>query len=167
LIAIITSGSPAQEAVKADFIALMKGRLQNERLEKLVVPTWGVGCRRLTPGVGYLEALRAEKTEVVYGSIEAITETGVKVKDNAEQVVDVLICATGFDTSYKPRFPVVGPTRESLSDAWAEECRSYFGFAAPGFPNYFMIIGPNSPVGTGPLLVGVGMSFCFLFVLSS
>ncbi|KAF5316157.1 hypothetical protein D9619_006298 [Psilocybe cf. subviscida] len=140
--------------VKADFIALMKGRLQNERLEKLVVPTWGVGCRRLTPGVGYLEALRAEKTEVVWGPIEEITETGVKVKDVAEQSVDVLICATGFDTSYMPRFPIVGASGQSLSDAWAEECRSYFGFAAPGFPNYFVFIGPNSPVGNGPLLTG-------------
>ncbi|KAF5316160.1 hypothetical protein D9619_006293 [Psilocybe cf. subviscida] len=155
LFALFTSGSPTQQAVKAEFTALMKGRLQNERLEKLVVPKWDVGCRRLTPGVGYLEALRAEKTEVVYGPIEAITETGVKVKDHGEQAVDVLICATGFDTSYKPRFPIIGSSGESLSDAWAQECRSYFGFAAPGFPNYFMFIGPNSPIGNGPVLVGV------------
>ena len=156
MFALFISGSPAQKAVKADFTALMKAKLQDERLENLVVPKWDVGCRRLTPGVGYLEALRGEKTEVVYGPIEAITETGVKVKDHAEQAVDVLICATGFDTSYKPRFPIVGATGENLSDAWAEECRSYLGFAAPGFPNYFMFIGPNSPIGNGPVLVGVG-----------
>lgn len=134
----------------------MKGKLQDERLESLIVPKWSVGCRRLTPGVGYLEALRSEKTEVVYGLIETVTETGVKVEGITEKSVDVLICATGFDTSYRPRFPIIGSTGKSLSDAWAEECRSYFGLAAPGFPNYFMFVGPNSPVANGTLLVAVG-----------
>lgn len=156
LFPILIADSPAQKAAKSIFTAMMQDTLQNERLADLLIPKWGVGCRRLTPGVGYLEALRAEKTNMVYGPIESITETGIKVKDSGEQSMDILICATGFDTSYKPRFSLIGSTGESLSDAWAAECRSYLGLATPGFPNYFMFMGPNSPVGNGPFLIAVG-----------
>jgi cation diffusion facilitator CzcD-associated flavoprotein CzcO len=155
LFPILIADSPAQKEAKSTFTVMMQESLQNERLAGLVIPKWGVGCRRLTPGVGYLEALSAEKTNVIYGPIESITETGVKVKDNDEQPVDVLICATGFDTSYKPGFSLTGSTGESLNDAWASECRSYLGMATPGFPNYFMFMGPNSPVGNGPFLIAV------------
>lgn len=140
----------------------MKARLQNETLEQLVIPKWGVGCRRLTPGVSYLETLVSEKVSVVYGDIQQITERGC-VCDDTEYPVDVLICATGFDTSFRPRFPIIGLGGKNLADVWADEPKSYLGLAAPGFPNYFMFIGPNSPVGNGPVLSGIG-TFPFLLM---
>jgi hypothetical protein len=136
----------------------MKAKLQNETLEQLVIPKWGVGCRRLTPGVNYLETLVSEKVNVVYGNIQQITERGCVCDDGKEYPVDVLICATGFDTSYRPRFPIIGPGGKNLAVVWADEPKSYLGLAAPGFPNYFMFAGPNSPIGNGPVLVGIGKS---------
>jgi len=73
-----------------------------------------------------------------------------------ERPVDILICATGFDTSYKPRFPIIGDNGKSLSEVWADEAQSYLGMAAAGFPNYFMFAGPNTPIGNGPVLIGLG-----------
>jgi cation diffusion facilitator CzcD-associated flavoprotein CzcO len=70
--------------------------------------------------------------------------------------LDVLICATGFDTSYRPRFPLIGPKGQSLADVWENEPKSYLGMAAHDFPNYFMFLGPNSPVGNGPVLIAIG-----------
>ena len=70
--------------------------------------------------------------------------------------MDVLICATGFDTTFRPRFPVIGPKRNNLQDDWKDEPKSYFGIAAPNIPNYMMFLGPNSPVGNGPVLSAVG-----------
>ncbi|KDR80777.1 hypothetical protein GALMADRAFT_1106097 [Galerina marginata CBS 339.88] len=147
--------SEAQKATFSGMTMMMKDKLRNEALEKLVIPGWGVGCRRITPGVGYLETLGSEKVEVVYGEIKKITEKGCVGEDGVEHPVDILICATGFDTSYRPRFPIIGLGGKILAEEWAEEAQSYFGIATHGFPNYFMIGGPNSPVGNGPVLAAL------------
>ena len=73
----------------------MKDKINDERLFKLI-PEWSVGCRRLTPGVGYLESLTKPNVSVVYGEIEKITERGCVCDDGNEYPIDVLICATGF-----------------------------------------------------------------------
>jgi cation diffusion facilitator CzcD-associated flavoprotein CzcO len=134
----------------------MKEKLQNEYLEKRLIPDWKVGCRRLTPGVGYLEALGKDNVQTVYGEITKITERGCVCDDGKEYPVDVLICATGFNTSFKPRFPLIGPDGRNLQDVWAGEAKSYFGVAAAGFPNYMIFLGPNCPIGNGPVLSAIG-----------
>ncbi|KDR80776.1 hypothetical protein GALMADRAFT_222374 [Galerina marginata CBS 339.88] len=147
--------SEVQKATFEGMVAMMKDKLQNEALEKLVIPKWAVGCRRITPGVNYLETLGSDKVSVIFGGIQKITENGCLCNDGQEYPVDVLICATGFNTSYRPRFPIIGSAGISLSDAWAEESKSYLGMAAHGFPNYFMFLGPNSPIGNGPVLISM------------
>jgi cation diffusion facilitator CzcD-associated flavoprotein CzcO len=72
----------------------MTEKLSNPALEEKLIPQWSVGCRRLTPGVGYLESLGAKNVDVVYGEILEVTEKGCKCDDNKEYPVDVLICAT-------------------------------------------------------------------------
>ena len=72
-----------------------------------------------------------------------------------EHPLDVLICATGFDVSFKPRFPVQGPI-VNLQDEWADDPKSYLGAAAADFPNYMFLLGSNCPVGDGPVLRVIG-----------
>lgn len=136
----------------------MKEKLQDPSLEEKLIPKWHVGCRRLTPGVGYLEAMKKENVEVVYGKILRITEKGVVSEDKREHALDVLIAATGFDVSFKPRFPVIGPGGRNLQEEWRGEPQSYFGLAAAGFPNYMIFLGPNCPIGNGPVLSAMGMA---------
>jgi cation diffusion facilitator CzcD-associated flavoprotein CzcO len=133
----------------------MQEKLQNPYLEERLIPEWSVGCRRLTPGVGYLEALGKPNVKTVYGEILEITEKGCKCDDGNEYPVDVLICATGFDTGFKPRFPIIGPDGKNLQDVWSGTAESYFGLAAPGFPNYLIYLGPNCPIGNGPVLCAI------------
>ncbi|KAF4611042.1 hypothetical protein D9613_007088 [Agrocybe pediades] len=152
IFSIFLAGSDAQKSMHSEMTKMMKEALKNEELEKLVIPKWAVGCRRFTPGINYLETLGSEKVQVVYGQVQAVTEKGCIGGDGQEYPVDVLICATGFDTSYKPRFPIVGKSGVSLGDAWKDESDAYIGLAAADFPNYFMFIGPNSPIGNGPVL---------------
>lgn len=135
----------------------MKKCLDDPYLEDKLIPNWSVGCRRITPGVGYLETLGEENVSVVFNGINEVTERGCICDDGQEYPVDVLICATGFDATFKPRFPVVGPDGQNLQDSWQDEPTSYFGIATPEFPNYLMFLGPNSPVGNGPVLVAIGM----------
>lgn len=56
------------------------------------------------------------------------------------------------DTTFKPVFPVIGVDGRTLQDEWATIPESYFSVGAPGFPNYFIVIGPNSPLGQNSLL---------------
>jgi len=136
----------------------MKEKLQNEFLEQKLIPDFAVGCRRFTPGVNYLESLGKENVSVVYGEITEVTEKGCRCDDGKEYPVDVLICATGFDTSFKPRFPVVNGQGKNLQDEWALNAESYLGVAASDFPNYMIFLGPNCPIGNGPVLCAIGKS---------
>ncbi|KAG9664100.1 flavin-binding monooxygenase, partial [Aureobasidium melanogenum] len=133
----------------------MKARLHDVRLQEKLVPDWSVGCRRITPGIDYLEALNSEKVRVVHGGITKVTSRGPITEDGKEHPVDVLICATGFDTSFKPRFSLVGRSGKALVDVWKDEARAYLGIAVNDYPNYFMTLGPNCPIGNGPVLIAI------------
>jgi 4-hydroxyacetophenone monooxygenase len=69
----------------------------------------------------------------------------------------VLVLATGFDVvKFLSSFDVVGPTGQSLSQAWGEEdARAYMGLATAGFPNFFMLYGPNTQTGHGGSLISL------------
>lgn len=155
---IFLKDSQTNNTTHAYMKSQMISKLQNPYLEERLIPQWHVGCRRLTPGVGYLESLGKENVEVVYGEIERISEHGCVCDNGQEYPVDVLICATGFDTTFKPRFPIIGPDGKNLQDEWKDSPESYFGIAAAGFPNYLIFLGPNCPIGNGPVLCAIGRS---------
>ncbi|KAL2858477.1 hypothetical protein BJY01DRAFT_256656 [Aspergillus pseudoustus] len=155
--AVFLRHSESQRSTRDYMAQQMKEKLRNPQHKNLLIPEWSVGCRRITitPGVGYLESLGHEKTQVVYGNIDAINENGCICDDGKEYPVDVLICATGFDTSFRPRFPIIRPAGNKLQDDWQHEPQSYLGIAAAGIPNYLTFLGPNSPVGNGPVLSAI------------
>lgn len=129
----------------------MQTRLNDPALASVLVPNWSPGCRRLTPGVNYLETLTKDNVQVELGEIRQVTETGCIGPDGKEHHFDVLICATGFNVSFCPRFPIVGPAG-NLQDHWRTDPRSYLGTAVADIPNYLLFLGPNCPVGNGPLI---------------
>ena len=69
---------------------------------------------------------------------------------------DVIICATGFNTSFVPRFPIIGREQRNLQDTWAKAPSSYLGVGVSQFPNFLMFLGPYSPVANGPTLAAIG-----------
>lgn len=93
---------------------------------------------RVTPGHGYLEALLSDKVEVETTRISKVTEAGILMEDGRFHQVDVIITATGYDTSYVPRFPLIGLNGVNLTERWrAEGPKAYLGLTAPSIPNYF------------------------------
>ncbi|CAN8097720.1 unnamed protein product [Discula destructiva] len=151
--AAFTKDSGPQRAACEATARLMRERLGwDEELARRLVPEWEVGCRRATPGPGYLEAFTRENVELVTEGIECVTERGVRTADGREWELDALVCATGFDVSHCPPWPVVGRGGVNLADQWAEEPYSYLSLMAAGFPNFFMFGGPNNPVGHGSLM---------------
>ena len=110
----------------------------NPALCEAVIPKFSVGCRRMTPGIGYLEALQAPNTRVVTEPIKKIVAEGIELISGEVVKLDVIACATGFDVSFRPRFPVIGKNGENLQDRWgSEEPKAYMSLAVDGMPNYF------------------------------
>lgn len=122
------------------------------RLCETLIPKWELGCRRITPGPGYLESFTRPNCDITNSHITHITENAVHTADGKSYECDVVICATGFDVSYRPRFPLIGKDGVNLADRWAEDPESYLSVAAPDFPNYWMMTGPNSLGGHGSLV---------------
>lgn len=146
----------AQKDIRELMTGQMKEKINSEMLDKLLIPKWSVGCRRLTPGVNYLETLTKDNVDVHFGEISQINEEGAICDNGKEYKLDILICATGFDTSFRPRFPTVGLDGADLRDVWKNEAKGYLSLAAPKMPNYFMFLGPASPIGNGPVISAIG-----------
>ncbi|KAH7388726.1 hypothetical protein BKA66DRAFT_511098 [Pyrenochaeta sp. MPI-SDFR-AT-0127] len=120
-----------------------------------LTPDWEVGCRCATPGPGYLEAFTQPNVSLVTGHISHIDATGIVTKDGTHHAFDVIVCATGFDVSHRPPFPIVGLEGIDLAEYWREEPLAYLSLACPHMPNFFLFSGPNAPVGHGSLMAFV------------
>lgn len=117
----------------------MRAKLANRPdIADIIVPKdFAVGCRRPTPGNGYLEALCAENVNVVSSDITEITPKGIKTKDGVEHEFDIIVCATGFDVSWRPHYPTIGRHGISLGDYWKDVPNTYLSLGVANFPNYF------------------------------
>ncbi|KAK4188533.1 hypothetical protein QBC35DRAFT_192924 [Podospora australis] len=147
---IVLSKSPVQAFARAKVTEYMTAMLGgNETLCKALIPDFPLGCRRMTPGHGYLQALTKPNVEVRRTTIKRFVPEGIEVESGEILKVDAIICATGFETSFCPRFPIVGRDG-NLQDRWRKETpKAYLSCAVPGLPNYFTFLGPNAPIGHG------------------
>jgi cation diffusion facilitator CzcD-associated flavoprotein CzcO len=107
------------------------------RLTKHIIPDFSLGCRRMTPGSGYLQSLGASNVEVVTESAVKLTKDGIVDESGHEHKVDVVIFATGFDTSFTPHFEITGRNGANLREQFGDFPKGYLGITAPNFPNLF------------------------------
>lgn len=141
-------GSELNLAAKKHMQDSMAARLgDRDDLKKHFIPEWSPGCRRLTPGEGYLEALILPNVNCVFEGISKITPNGIQTVDGAIHEVDILACATGFHVQYLPHYKITGTEGQVMQDQ--TEPNVYGSIAAPGFPNYFVINGPRGNWGQG------------------
>ncbi|GAA92926.1 dimethylaniline monooxygenase [Aspergillus luchuensis] len=150
----ILNGSEEQANARAYAERDMRSKLARrpEIADHIVPKDFAVGCRRPTPGNGYLEALCSQNTAVVSESISEITPKGIRTADGVEHEVDVIVCATGFDVSWRPSYPTIGREARSLSEQWKDIPRTYLSITVPNFPNYLIFNGPFGPYGHGSFL---------------
>ena len=146
-----------QAATKATIERMRKALNYNEDLCSKLIPEWTLGCRRLTPGEGYLESFLLDHVSLTQSSITGITPNGIQTEEKHHDL-DVIVCATGFDVSHVPHYPVTGRHGVTLEDKWKDEPESYLSLACPDMPNYFIFTGPNATVGHGTLLTSMNWS---------
>jgi hypothetical protein len=125
----------------------------NPALLQKLMPQYIYGCRRATPGEGFLEALLdEEKCSIQTSPIQRITANSIICENGSEYNVDGIVCATGFDVSCRPRWPHIGLRGKNLAVEWKNKPKGYLSLCVPGYPNYFTALGPNTPVGHGSLV---------------
>lgn len=154
---ILFNGSTEQANAQAAITKVMMNRLggdKNAQLHEKLIPKWKLGCRRLTPGDGYLEALQEPNVTMEMSPIQKITDKGIVSAASTEEF-DIIVCATGFDVSFSPFWDLVGSNGIRLADQWRENPEAYFGICAPNIPNYFIFNGPNCPAGHGNLITAM------------
>ncbi|KAL9086276.1 MAG: hypothetical protein Q9165_007191 [Trypethelium subeluteriae] len=136
--------------------------------DKIIPKNFNPGCRRPTPAPGYLEALVAENSTVFTDPIGRITPTGFTDHEGKEHEVDVIICATGFDTSWLPRFPFIA-NGVDLRDMWGgpEGVTSYLNIGIPTFPNHLTFCGPYGALGHGSFMPLIERSTRYMFDIIS
>ncbi|KAE8159352.1 hypothetical protein BDV40DRAFT_303306 [Aspergillus tamarii] len=147
-------GTSEQVGAREVFLENMKRRLSRKpELLSGLVPSFPPACRRLTPGPGYLEALTEDNVSIISSTIVQVDADGIITADGTHHPTDVIVCATGFDTTFAPRFPIIGREGISLADRWQKTPENYLSMMVDGFPNYFISLGPNSALGEGNLLL--------------
>ncbi|WP_028643108.1 flavin-containing monooxygenase [Nocardioides sp. URHA0020] len=134
---------------KKTAIANIHRGITDPALREKVTPYFEFGCKRVLRSNTYYPALAADSTELVTDPIARITETGVVTADGVERPVDVLVVATGFYTTELPVTDhITGSEGRTLGAVWRERgMAAYKGTTVPGFPNLFMLVGPNTGQG--------------------
>ncbi|KAK5271829.1 hypothetical protein LTR96_003657 [Exophiala xenobiotica] len=142
------TGSDAQKALEHITTEHMKKTIKDPKILATLMPKFEIGCRRFTPGDHYLQALEQDNVQMISDAIVRITEHGITDDTGVNREVDVIVCATGFETSFEPRFPVIGRGGYSLAQNWGKEkpCESYMGAVVARFPNFFVFNPPICPV---------------------
>lgn len=116
----------------------MKSKIKDDNLIRHLMPdSFAVGCRRPTPGNGYLEALAEGNVRVVTDEISRVSPEGIVLVTGETLEIDTLICATGFNISFCPRFKLIGRKGQDIEELWREKPEAYLSTAVPDFPNYF------------------------------
>lgn len=136
---------PARKAAEAN----IRKAIADPELRAKVTPQFAIGCKRILRSNTYYPALAADNTELVTDRIVKITGDAVVTADGVERPVDVLVVATGFWTTELPVAEhVTGRAGRTLADVWRTEgMAAYKGTTVPGFPNLFMLVGPNTGQG--------------------
>lgn len=103
-------------------------------------------------GDPYMRAIQEPNVDVHFSAVNKITEDSIIDTEGLEKKVDTIICATGFDVSYRPKFPIVGQKGVDLRHKWKQCPESYLGITIPDMPNFITFIGPTWPVENGSVM---------------
>jgi len=136
----IVGGLPARR--------LLRKQVPDAALRDRLTPRYPVGCKRILISNDWLPTLSRPHVELVTDAIEAVTPAGVRVAGGREIAADAIVLGTGFAASeFLAPMTIRGRGGVSLNDAWARGAQAWLGITVPGFPNFFMIYGPNTNLG--------------------
>jgi cation diffusion facilitator CzcD-associated flavoprotein CzcO len=131
----------------------MREVVRDPKLQDALVPDYPVGGKRILISDDYYPTLNRENVEVVTAGIDHVEADAVVTRDGRRVEADVLIVATGFEsTSFLAPIEIYGRGGRSLQKEWADGARAYLGITVSGYPNFFMMYGPNTNLGHNSII---------------
>ncbi|ORA10184.1 flavin-containing monooxygenase [Mycobacterium arosiense] len=128
--------------------SFLERTVDDESLRRALTPDYPFRCKRVLLGDDYYRALQRDNVELVTDPIARVGPASVTTMAGAEVGIDVVVLATGFETSrYLSGIDVVGTGGRRLHEHWGDDPCAYLGVAVSGFPNFFMLYGPNTNQG--------------------
>ena len=151
--AVIDADSPEMKEIEDACLANLENNVRDPVLREKQRPNYRAACKRLIFSSDFYEAIQHPNAEVVTSAIKCIEPRGIRTEDGALHELDVLVMATGFhaDSFIRPT-TVLGRGGISLDKVWAEHPIAYLSISIPAFPNFFLLNGPNGPVGNFSLI---------------
>jgi cation diffusion facilitator CzcD-associated flavoprotein CzcO len=126
----------------------MRKQISKPGLIEKVTPDYEIGCKRILPSNRWYPALSKPNVDLVEGGVQEIRGNAVVGPDGVEREVDAIIFGTGFEVSDMPAAKLLrGRDGKVLHDVWAGSPKSHMGSTVEGFPNFFMVLGPNTGLG--------------------
>ena len=132
-------------------------------LQRQLQPDYPLGCKRILISNNYFPALAQGNVEIVNQAIQSITPHGVVTADGREHPVDALIYGTGFAaTDFLAPMQIKGLGGVELNQAWRDGAEAYKGISVSGFPNLFLLYGPNTNLGHNSILYMLESQFAYV-----
>jgi cation diffusion facilitator CzcD-associated flavoprotein CzcO len=153
---LLTSGFVVSQKLLAAPMAMWRHQLRvitDPRLREKCIPDYVMGCKRVLFSNDWYPALNRPNVELVTDPIERITPGGVATADGTIHPADVIIYGTGFETlDFLAPMSVTGLGGRQLREMWRDGAEAYLGITVSGFPNFFMLYGPNTNLGGNSII---------------
>lgn len=152
--AAFKTGTKSADSFKALALKYLDQVVTDPELKAKLTPDYPIGCKRILVSDDYYQALMRPNVELVTQAVSTVTAKGVKTADGVEHGCDVLVYGTGFiTTDFIQPVEIVGAGGKTLTEAWTDGAEAYLGVTVAGFPNLFMLYGPNTNLGHNSIIV--------------
>jgi cation diffusion facilitator CzcD-associated flavoprotein CzcO len=141
----------------------MKRQISDPELLEKVTPDYEIGCKRILPSNRWYRTLSKPNVELVTGGVAEVRPNSVVGPDGVEREVDAIIFGTGFEVTDMPASKVVrGRGGKLLHDVWHGSPNAHKGATIPGFPNLFLVLGPNTGLGHSSMVYMIESQIAYL-----
>jgi cation diffusion facilitator CzcD-associated flavoprotein CzcO len=147
-------GEEGAERLRSLALSHIDYRIKDDGLRAKLTPGYPFGCKRALVCSDFYKAVLRDNVELVTEGIERVTPGSIVTADGRDRPVDAIVLATGFKaTEYLEGIDVVGVRGRRLHDDWSEVAHAYMGLTVSGYPNFFMLYGPNTNQGGNSIIV--------------
>ncbi|MGH9078657.1 MAG: flavin-containing monooxygenase [Acidimicrobiales bacterium] len=164
--AVVDTDSPELEMIEQACLANLEQNVHDPDLRQRLRPDYRAACKRLILSPDFYDVIQRPNAELVTDHIERIEARGVRTAGDRLHELDVLVLATGFKANAFMRpMNLVGRHGITLEQAWDPRPVAYLSVSIPDFPNFFMLNGPNGPVGNFSLIEVAELQFGYILQL--
>ncbi|MAE94377.1 MAG: monooxygenase [Deltaproteobacteria bacterium] len=164
--AVLDGKSEFFDTIEATCTEHLENHVADPELREKLRPDYRAACKRLVISHDFFDSIQHPNAELVTEKIERIEASGIRTEDGRLHELDLIVLATGFhvDQFMRP-MTIRGRDGILLDEVWKERPSAYLAVGVPGFPNFFMLNGPNSPVGNFSLIRTAEMQFDYMMKL--